>query len=180
MMRRSQPSHGQRRRTSERCKIWKCKISKGGPSEGTAVQREDTDAGLNQGIMGVHLPLSQWCMLQFPPISSKFIHLFLLFHQNLEISPLYSFNLRFFLTLFFLPLFWPWCTWALALYVLDVRAYFKQDLQLHKTWQLANWQSNNCTFYTAHFEFTTAQIMINCTLKYALLDAPGLDDGGSI
>ena len=34
--RRSQPSHGQRRSTSERCKIWK-----GGPSEGTAAQRED-------------------------------------------------------------------------------------------------------------------------------------------
>ena len=24
-------------------------------------------------------------------------------------------------------------------------------------------------FYTAHFDFTTAQIVINCTLKYALL-----------
>jgi len=27
-------------------------------------------------------------------------------------------------------------------------AYFKQDLQLHKTWQWANWQCRNCTFYT--------------------------------
>jgi len=29
---------------------------------------------------------------------------------------------------------------------------------------------NNCTFYTAHFNFTTAQIeiVINCTLKYAM------------
>jgi len=26
------------------------------------------------------------------------------------------------------------------------RAYFKQDLQLHKTWQSANWQCSNCTF----------------------------------
>jgi len=39
------------------------------------------------------------------------------------------------------------------------RAYFKQDLQLHTTWQQANWQCNNCTFYTAHFDFTTAQIV---------------------
>src|SRR6218665_219287 len=48
------------------------------------------------------------------------------------------------------------------------RVYFKQDLQLHKAWQEATWQCNNCTFYTAHFDFTTAQIVINCTLKYAL------------
>jgi len=48
-------------------------------------------------------------------------------------------------------------------------AYFKEDLELHKTWQSANWQSSNCTFYNAYFEFTTAQIVINCTLKYALL-----------
>jgi len=26
----------------------------------------------------------------------------------------------------------------------------------------------NLHFYTAHFDFTTAQIVINCTLKYAL------------
>src|SRR6218665_1149613 len=32
--RRSKPSHGQRRSTSERCKIWK-----GGPPEGTAAKR---------------------------------------------------------------------------------------------------------------------------------------------
>src|SRR6218665_2752877 len=34
--RRSQPSHGQKRRTSERCKIWK-----GGPSARNAAQRGD-------------------------------------------------------------------------------------------------------------------------------------------
>src|SRR6218665_3577620 len=34
--RRSQPSHGQKRRTSERCKIWK-----GGPSGRNAAQRGD-------------------------------------------------------------------------------------------------------------------------------------------
>jgi len=45
--------------------------------------------------------------------------------------------------------------------------YFKQDLQLHKTWQSANWQCNNCTFYNSHLNFTTAEIVINCTLKYA-------------
>ena len=50
-----------------------------------------------------------------------------------------------------------------------VRAYFKQDLQLHKTLQSADWQSNNCTFYIAHFDFITAQIVISCTLKYALV-----------
>ena len=37
-------------------------------------------------------------------------------------------------------------------------------------WQSANWQYNNCTFYTAHFDFTTAEIVINCTLKYALCE----------
>jgi len=30
------------------------------------------------------------------------------------------------------------------------RAYFKQDLQLHKAWQSATSQCNNFTFYTAH------------------------------
>src|SRR6218665_2008176 len=30
---------------------------------------------------------------------------------------------------------------------------------------------HNCTFYTAHFDFTTARIVINCTLKYALYSA---------
>ena len=29
-------------------------------------------------------------------------------------------------------------------------------------------EPNNCTFYTAHFDLTTAQIVINCVLKYAL------------
>src|SRR6218665_4178802 len=53
-------------------------------------------------------------------------------------------------------------------------AYFKQDLQLHKAWRSANGQCNNCTFYTAHFDFTTAQIVINCTLKYALSSDFGL------
>ena len=38
------------------------------------------------------------------------------------------------------------------------RAYFKQDLQLYKTWQSANWQFSNCTFYTALLNFTTVQI----------------------
>src|SRR6218665_889104 len=50
----------------------------------------------------------------------------------------------------------------------ESRAYFKQDLQLHKAWRSANGQYNNCTFHTAHFDFTTAQIVINCTLKYSL------------
>jgi len=40
-----------------------------------------------------------------------------------------------------------------------IRAYFKQDLQL------AAWQCNNCTVYTARFDFTTTQIVINCTLN---------------
>ena len=52
---------------------------------------------------------------------------------------------------------------------LAFRACFKQDLQLHKTWQLAKWQYNNRTLYTAHFHFTAVQNVINCTLKYALL-----------
>jgi len=52
---------------------------------------------------------------------------------------------------------------------LSLRAYFKQNLQLHKTWQMAKWQCNNCTFYTAPLDFTIAQIVINCALKYALL-----------
>src|SRR6218665_389911 len=55
----------------------------------------------------------------------------------------------------------------MALTHTERRAYFKQDLQLHKTWQLANSHCNNCTFYTAPFDFATAQIVINCTLKYA-------------
>src|SRR6218665_3879388 len=33
---------------------------------------------------------------------------------------------------------------------------------------MANGQCDNCTFYTAHLDFTTAQIVIHCTLKYAL------------
>ena len=48
------------------------------------------------------------------------------------------------------------------------RAYFKQDLQLHKAWQSASWQYNNCKFYTPQLDFTTAQIVINYTFKYAL------------
>jgi len=31
----------------------------------------------------------------------------------------------------------------IGLYLLS-RGYFKQDLQLHKTWQSAIWQYNNC------------------------------------
>jgi len=51
-----------------------------------------------------------------------------------------------------------------------VRAYFKPYLQLHKTWQSANWQCSNCSFYNVglHFDFTTTRILISCTLKYAL------------
>ena len=51
------------------------------------------------------------------------------------------------------------------------RAYFKQDLQRHKTWQSANWKCNsyNCTLNTANFDFTTAQIVIDCMFKYALV-----------
>jgi len=44
----------------------------------------------------------------------------------------------------------------------------KHNLQLPKTLQSANWQCSNWTFFTAHFDFTTAQIVFNCTLKYAL------------
>jgi len=39
------------------------------------------------------------------------------------------------------------------------RAYFKQNLQLHKTWHSASWQCNNYTLYTAYFDFKTAQIV---------------------
>ena len=46
--------------------------------------------------------------------------------------------------------------------------YFKQDLQLYKTSQSTNLQCSFCAFYTAHIDFTTARIVINCTLKYAL------------
>src|SRR6218665_337546 len=31
-------------------------------------------------------------------------------------------------------------------------------------------QCNNCTFYTTHFDFTIAPIVINCTIKYALIN----------
>jgi len=58
----------------------------------------------------------------------------------------------------------PTCLLLAPLAFTGGRAYFKQDLQLHETWQWANWHCNNCTFYTAHFDFTTAQIAINCTL----------------
>jgi len=50
-----------------------------------------------------------------------------------------------------------------------VSSLFKQDTQLHIPWQSANWQCSNCTFYITHFNFTTAQIVIDCMLKYALL-----------
>ena len=42
-------------------------------------------------------------------------------------------------------------------------------LQLHKALQSASLQCNNCTFYTTHFDFTIAQIVINCPIKYALM-----------
>ena len=45
-------------------------------------------------------------------------------------------------------------------------AYFKQDLQLQK--DIAIGQLTMEQLNTAHFDFTTAQIVINCTLKYAL------------
>ena len=45
------------------------------------------------------------------------------------------------------------------------RAYFKQDLQLHKTWQST---MEKLHIYTAHFDIATAQIMTNCTLIHAL------------
>jgi len=60
----------------------------------------------------------------------------------------------------------------------STRAYFKQDLQLHKTWQWGNWECNKCTFYAAHFDFTTAEIVINCTLKCALRST-AVDEGSS-
>ena len=58
--------------------------------------------------------------------------------------------------------------WFLDLFSFS-RAYFKQDLQLYKTRQSAN-QSNVQQLHILHctFDFTTAQIVINCTLKYAL------------
>jgi len=48
-----------------------------------------------------------------------------------------------------------------------LRAYFKQDLQLHKH---GNRQLTMQKLHILHypFDFTTAQIVINCTLKYAL------------
>jgi len=48
------------------------------------------------------------------------------------------------------------------------RAYFKQDLQLHKTWQWANWNCKNCTFYTEnsisqlHKLWSTARLNMPC------------------
>src|SRR6218665_2926441 len=57
--------------------------------------------------------------------------------------------------------------------------YFNQDLQMHKTWRSANCQYNNCAFYTAHIDFITAQIVINCALKYALtLTSPAVAQPG--
>ena len=52
-----------------------------------------------------------------------------------------------------------------------IRAYFKAaftTVQNMKIGQVTNWQCNNCTFYTTRSDFTTTQIVINCTLKYAL------------
>ena len=63
--------------------------------------------------------------------------------------------------------------------ILCYRAYVKQDLQLHKTWLSAQkspfWREylhflvHTLPFSAAHFNFTAAQFVINCTLKYALL-----------
>jgi len=65
------------------------------------------------GCTGASTPLSQWCILHFPPISAKFINS-PLFPQNLYISPLFPQNLHFLLNLWFFcfPLFWPGCIYA--------------------------------------------------------------------
>ena len=45
-------------------------------------------------------------------------------------------------------------------------AYFKQDLQLHKTWpESLHFWLHTLRFSTAYFDVTTAQIVINCKLS---------------
>src|SRR6218665_1574055 len=40
--------------------------------------------------------------------------------------------------------------------------------RIYNCTKLSNWPIDNCTFTLHHYDFTTAQIVINCTLNYAL------------
>jgi len=104
--RRSQLSHGQRRRTWGRYKIWK-----GRSSARNAVRQGDHSMPMGpQPLCKDRLhqrrqsPLSQWCILHIPSISTK-LQNFPLFPPNLDISPyfrtIYFFNLRFFASSYF-------------------------------------------------------------------------------
>src|SRR6218665_4027596 len=57
----------------------------------------------------------------------------------------------------------------LKIITLEFRAYFNQDLQ-PQNMEIGQSTIQQLHIYTGHFRFATAQIVINCTLKYALLE----------
>jgi len=86
-----------------------------------------------------------WCI--YPPLhfGHTLLNILIILVKNNELITLICFKISLNT--------WIWSSIIQVFYIVFlpkhfgiVRAYFKQDLQLHKTWQSINWQCKNCTF----------------------------------